>query len=151
MPRTTSQWLRAPPSCSLTASHVRGRSPCQLLLLLPSVKPSRVTRSATTAPKAASPLSFPDSGDSVQVRGRESVQKEAIYLSPQEHTRFKHGREVPPAAHLQYLKPQLLAQALVHHKFVFTLPRGSGTTPKISRSWSRKRTASRVFGTLNAT
>ena len=31
--------------------------------------------------------------------------------------------EVPPAAHLQYLKPQLLAQALVHHKFVFTLPK----------------------------
>ncbi len=30
-------------------------------------------------------------------------------------------------------------------------PRGSGTTPKTSRSWSRKRTASRVSGTLIAT
>lgn len=95
-----------------------------------SLKPSRVTRSATTASQAASPLSFPDSGESVQVRGKESVQKEAIYLSPQEHKRFKHGREVPPAAQLQYLKPQLLAQALVHHKFVFTLPKRVRNDPE---------------------
>jgi hypothetical protein len=40
-----------------------------------------------------------------------------------EFKRFKHGREVPPAAQLQYLKPQLIAQALAHHKFVFTLPK----------------------------
>ena len=46
-------------------------------------------------------------------------------MSPQEHKRFKHDREVPPAAQLQYLKPQLLAQAIVHHKFVFTLPKSS--------------------------
>ena len=95
-----------------------------------SLKPSRVTRSATTASQAASPLSFPDSGESVQVRGKESVQKEAIYLSPQEHKRFKHGREVPPTAQLQYLKPQLLAQALVHHKFVFTLPKRVRNDPE---------------------
>jgi hypothetical protein len=95
-----------------------------------SLQPSRVTRSATTASQAASPLSFPDSGESVQVRGKESVQKEAIYLSPQEHKRFKHGREVPPAAQLQYLKPQLLAQALVHHKFVFTLPKRVRNDPE---------------------
>jgi hypothetical protein len=95
-----------------------------------SLKPSRVTRSATTASQAASPLSFPDSGESVQVRGKESVQNEAIYLSPQEHKRFKHGREVPPAAQLQYLKPQLLAQALVHHKFVFTLPKRVRNDPE---------------------
>jgi hypothetical protein len=82
-----------------------------------------VTLSLTTTSQAGTPLSFPDSGESVQVRRKESVQKEAIYLSPQEHRRFKHGREVPPAAQLQYLKPQLLAQAFVHHKFVFTLPR----------------------------
>ena len=95
-----------------------------------SLKPSRVTRSATTASQAASPLSFPDSGESVQVRGKESVQNEAIYMSPQEHKRFKHGREVPPAAQLQYLKPQLLAQALVHHKFVFTLPKRVRNDPE---------------------
>jgi hypothetical protein len=83
---------------------------------------SRATRSATTAskPHDTSPLSFPDSGESVQVRSKESVQKDVVYLSPQEHKRFKHGREVPPAAQLQYLKPQLIAQALAHHKFVFT-------------------------------
>jgi hypothetical protein len=30
---------------------------------------------------------------------------------------------VPPVAQHQYLKPQLIAQALAHHKFVFTLPK----------------------------
>jgi len=86
---------------------------------------SRATRSATTAskPQDTSPLCFPDSGESVQVRSKESVQKDVVYLSPQEHKRFKHGREVPPAAQLQYLKPQLIAQALAHHNFVFTLPK----------------------------
>jgi hypothetical protein len=86
---------------------------------------SRATPSATTAskPHDTSPLSFPDSGESVQVRSKESVQKDVVYLSPQEHKHFKHGREVPPAAQLLYLKPQLIAQALAHHKFDFTLPK----------------------------
>ena len=88
-----------------------------------SPQPSRVTRSTPTESQDTSPLSFPDSGESVQVRSKESVQKEALYLSPQEHKRFKRGRDVPPAAQLQYLKPQLLAEALAHHKFVFTLPK----------------------------
>ena len=89
---------------------------------------SRATRSATTAskPQDTSSLSFPDWGESVQVRSKESIQKDVVYLSPQEHKRFEHGRKVPPAAQLQYLylKPQLIAQALAHHKFVFTLPKG---------------------------
>jgi hypothetical protein len=93
-------------------------------------QPSRVTRSATTASQHTSPLCFPDSGESVQVRSKESVQKEAIYLSPQEHKRFQHGREVPPAAQLQYLKPKLLAQVLAHHKFVFTLPKRVRNDPE---------------------
>jgi hypothetical protein len=95
-----------------------------------SAQPSCVTRSATTASQHTSPLCFPDSGESVQVRSKESVQKEAIYLSPKEHKRFKHGREVPPAAQLQYLKPQLLAQALAHHKFVFSLPKRVRNDPE---------------------
>jgi hypothetical protein len=83
---------------------------------------SRATRSDTTAsqPHDTSPLSFPDSGESVQVWSKKSVQKDVLYLSSQEHKRFKHGREVPPPAQLQYLKPQLIAQALAHHKLVFT-------------------------------
>ncbi len=93
---------------------------------------SRATRSATTAskPHDTLPLSFPDSGESVQVRSKESVQKDVAYLSPQEHKRLKHGREVPPAAQLQYLKPQLIAQALAHHKFVFTLPKSVRNDPQ---------------------
>ena len=44
-------------------------------------------------------------------------------LSLKEHKRLKHGRDVPPEAQLQYLKPNIFAQALAHHKFVFTLPK----------------------------
>jgi hypothetical protein len=44
---------------------------------------SRATRSATTAskPQDTSPLSFPDSGESVQVRSKESVQKDVMHLT----------------------------------------------------------------------
>jgi hypothetical protein len=131
--------MRAPPTCSLTAFHVRGSSPkggsSSWQGSLPtasssSPQPSRVTRSATTTSQHTSPLCFPDSGECVQVRRKESVQKEAIYLSPKEHKRFKHCREVPPAAQLQYLKLQLLAQALAHHKFVFTLPKRVRNDPE---------------------
>jgi hypothetical protein len=66
----------------------------------------------------------------VQVRSKESVQKEARFLSLKEHRSFKHGREVPPAAQLQYLKPQLFAQALVHHEFVLTLPKRVRNDPE---------------------
>jgi hypothetical protein len=37
---------------------------------------------------------------------------------------------VPPAAQLQYFKPQLIAQALAHHKFVFTLPKSVRNDPQ---------------------
>jgi hypothetical protein len=60
----------------------------------------------------------------------EGVCERAGYLPPQEHKRFKHGREVPPAAQLQYLKSQLIAQALAHHKFVFTLPKSVRNDPQ---------------------
>ena len=92
--------------------------------------PRSIARSATTASQDTSPLSFPDSGESVQVRSKESVQKEARYLSLKEHKSFKHGREVPPAVQLQYLKSQLLAQALAHHKFVFNLPKRVRNDPE---------------------
>jgi hypothetical protein len=113
-----------------------------------SPQPSRVTRSATTASQHTSPLCFPDSGESVHVRSKESVQKEAIYLSPKEHKRFKHGREVPPAAQLQYLKPRLLAQALAYHKFA---QEGQERPRRPTGFMVTKLTASRVSGTLNAT
>ena len=44
-------------------------------------------------------------------------------MSLKEHKRLKHGKDVPPDAQLQYLKPGIFAQALVHNKFVFTLPK----------------------------
>jgi hypothetical protein len=45
-----------------------------------------------------------------------------VLLGPKDYKRLKHGKEVPFDAELQYLKPQLLAQALVHHKFVMDSP-----------------------------
>jgi len=158
-PRTKSPLLRVPPSCSLTASHVRGSSPCQLRLLLP--------RSLAVYPAPLLPHHnifhlFP-----FQIRGRvyrygaKNLYRKRRYISHRGNTngvcvplleafvkRFKHGREVLPAAQLQYLKPQLLAQALAHEKFVFTLPNRVRNDPEDLQSWSRRR---RVFGTLNVT
>ena len=65
----------------------------------------RATRSAATiasTQQSSSPLCLPDSGESVQVRSKESVKKDVLYLSSQEHKRFRHGREVSPEAQLLY-------------------------------------------------
>jgi hypothetical protein len=121
-PSTTSLLLCAPPTSRLTASHARGSLPYHpLRLFLSRIRAVQPAPLSTTASKAqdTSPLSFPDSGGSVQVRSKESVQKDVIYLSPQEYKRSEHGRKVPPTAQLQYLQPQLIA----HHKLVFTLPK----------------------------
>ena len=40
----------------------------------------------------------------------------------QDYKKFKHGKEAPQEAEIQYLKPHLLAQALVHHKHVIHMP-----------------------------
>jgi hypothetical protein len=40
----------------------------------------------------------------------------------QDYKKFKHGKEVPQEAEIQYLKQHLLAQALVHHKHVMRMP-----------------------------
>jgi hypothetical protein len=47
-----------------------------------------------------------------------------VLLDPKDYKRLKHGKDVPFDAELHYLKPQLLAQTLVHHKFVMDLPDG---------------------------
>jgi len=66
-----------------------------------------------------------DSGEKRQVQDREAGSAKVLpqHLSLQDHKNLKHGRDVPPEAQLQYLKPAILAQALVHHKFVFTIPK----------------------------
>jgi hypothetical protein len=62
-----------------------------------------------------------------------SAAQHKVLLGPKDYKRLKHGKDVD--AELQYLKPQLLAQALVHHKFVMDLPDGiwidekTGKTP----------------------
>ena len=66
---------------------------------------------------------IPDSGERTQVHERESGKSPLTCMSLKEHKRLKHGKDVPPDAQLQYLKPGIFAQALVHNKFVFTLPK----------------------------
>jgi hypothetical protein len=53
-----------------------------------------------------------------------SAAQHKVLLGPKDYKRLKHGKDAPFDAELQYLKPQLLAQALVHHKFVMDLPDG---------------------------
>ena len=43
-------------------------------------------------------------------------------LTLQDHRRFKHAKDVPPDAVIQFLKPSMLGQILVHHQHVLTLP-----------------------------
>jgi hypothetical protein len=65
---------------------------------------------------------FADSGEQAQAHKIESARASG-HLSLQEHKAFKHGRDAPPESQLQYLKPGILAQTLVHHKLVFTFPK----------------------------
>ena len=53
-----------------------------------------------------------------------SIAQHKVLLGPKDYKRLKHGKDAPFDAELQYLKPQLLAQALVHHKFIMDLPDG---------------------------
>jgi hypothetical protein len=53
-----------------------------------------------------------------------STAQHKVLLGPKDYKRLKHGKDTPFDAELQYLKPQLLAQALVHHRFVMDLPDG---------------------------
>ena len=66
---------------------------------------------------------IPDSGERTQVHNIESGKSPQACMSLKEHKKLKHGKDVPPEAQLQYLKPGIFAQALVHNKFVFTLPK----------------------------
>jgi hypothetical protein len=47
-----------------------------------------------------------------------STAQHKVLLGPKDYKRLKHGKDVPFNAEIQYLKPQLLAQALVHHKSI---------------------------------
>jgi hypothetical protein len=122
-PRTTSLLLWAPPTCRLTASHVREPS-LSPAAACSSPQQSRATRSATTAskPHDTSPLSFPDSAERCHLQHNFNISNHSS----------SHKRS--------------------HITNLFSpCPRVSGTTPKTYRSWSRKRIALRALGTLNVT
>ena len=70
-------------------------------------------------------------------------------LMLQDYKKFKHGKEVPQEAEIQYLKQHLLAQALLHHKHVMHMshelldPNPTNTVAFImmaSRAYSTKNT-----------
>ena len=73
----------------------------------------------------------PGEQDSGEKDSGERLQKESLPsksgkqpLLLKDYKRLKHGKEAPFDAELQYLKPQLLAQALVHYRFTMDLPEG---------------------------
>ena len=59
-----------------------------------------------------------------QAKDSPSSAQHKMLLGPKDYKRLKHGKDAPFDAELQYLKQQLLARALVHHKFVMDLPDG---------------------------
>ena len=109
-----------------------------------TTSPAQAPRVTRARARDLGERSFTDSGEKQQTQ-EESAKKPPRYLSLKDHKDFRHGRDVPPEAQLQYLKPSIFAQALAHHKFVFTLPksvRGDDTDLKVmaSHAYSYKRT-----------
>jgi hypothetical protein len=60
----------------------------------------RITRARTHAVEASP---FTDSGEQTQVQEMEPAKAPPQHLSLKDHKHFKHGRDVPPEARLQYL------------------------------------------------
>jgi len=73
----------------------------------------------------------PDTAE--QDKGSSSTAQNKVLLGPKDYKRLQHGKDTPFDAEFQYLKPQLLAQALVHHKFMMDLPDVSGSTRRQER------------------
>jgi hypothetical protein len=84
--------------------------------------------------------------------GEKNLYRKRRYIC---HRRNTNASSMVERYHLQHNFNTLNHSSSHRRSYITNLfspcPRGSGTTPKTSRSWSRKRTASRVFGTLNAT
>ena len=72
------------------------------------------------------------------------------HMGPKDYKRLKHGKDVPFDAELQYLKPQVLAQALVHHKLVIDLPDGIWTDEKTGKTSSCRVIATRAYSRTKA-
>ena len=84
------------------AARVRDAVECDATL---AVDMPRITRARTHSVESSP---FTDSGEQVQVQERESAKAPPQHLSLKDHKQFKHGRDVPPEAQLQYLKESLL-------------------------------------------
>ena len=80
----------------------------------------------------------------------ESSTNEPQKLGRKEYKRLKHGNEVPFDAELQYLKPQLLAQALVHHRFTMDLPEGIWIDEKTDKSSRCRVMATKAYSRTTA-
>ncbi len=79
-----------------------------------------------------------------------STAQHKVLLGPKDYKRLKHGKDAPFDAELQYLKPQLLAQALVHHKFVMDLPEGIWIDEKTGKTAACRVMAVRAYSRTQA-
>ena len=79
-----------------------------------------------------------------------STAQHKVLLGPKDYKRLKHGKDAPFDAELQYLKPQLLAQALVHHKFVMDLPDGIWIDEKTGKTAACRVMAVRAYSRTQA-
>ena len=89
-------------------------------------------------------------GQEVQELEVESPSAQIEYMGPKDYKRIKHGKDVPFNAELQYLKPQLLAQALVHHKLVMDLPDGIWIDEKTGKTAPCRVMATKAYSRTQA-
>ena len=73
-----------------------------------------------------------------------------MLLGSKDYKRLKHGKDTPFDAELQYLKPQLLAQALVHHRFVMDLPDGIWIDEKTGKTTACRVMAVKAYSRTQA-
>ncbi len=138
-PRTTSLVLWAPPTCRLTASHVRGSLPYHPLLLL--LSRSRVVQPGPLLPHLSHTILhlFP-----FQIRGRvyrygaKNLYRKMWYISHRKNTNVSSTVE---RCHLQHnfnISNHSSSHRRSHITNLFSpCQKVSGTTPKTYRSWSR--------------
>ena len=84
-------------SAHMHAARVRDAGECDAAL---AADMPRITRARTHSVEASP---FTDTGQQAQVQEKESEKAPPQHLSLKDHKHFKHGRDVPPEAQLQYL------------------------------------------------
>ena len=61
------------------------------------------------------------------------------------YKKWKKGQDVPVWAEIEFLKPQLLAQALAYYQFVFDVPEGVWTDEDSGKTTACKFLAKKAY------